>query len=313
MAILVVGSVALDDVETPFGSRKDALGGAAVYFGLAASYFTDVRLVGVVGTDFPREHLDLLASRGIDLEGMVTADGKTFRWGGRYGYDLNARDTLFTDLNVFGDFDPTIPPSFRDTPYVFLANIAPGLQLRVLDQVENPRAVGLDTMNYWIERTPEDLGRALSRTRILLINDSETRELAAEPNLRKAAQSILGRGPELLVVKKGEHGAVTFGRDLMFAVPGLPLETVVDPTGAGDAFAGGFLGYLAATGDLSPEGLRRATIYGSALGSFCCEAFSVDRLLDLSLTEIEERVRTFRELTRFDTAGESAEALSGES
>jgi sugar/nucleoside kinase (ribokinase family) len=302
MSILVVGSVALDDVETPFGTRKDALGGAAVYFALAASYFTPVQLVGVVGTDFPRDHVELLSARGIDLEGLVTVEGETFRWGGRYGYDLNARDTLFTDLNVFANFDPTIPERFRETPHVFLANIAPSLQLKVLDQVSAPRIVGLDTMNYWIERTPEDLGKVLSRIQILLINDSETRELAREPNLRKAALAILEMGPRLIVVKKGEHGAVTFARDVLFAVPGLPLDTVVDPTGAGDAFAGGFLGYLAATEDLSPEGLRRATIYGSALGSFCCEAFSVDRLTNLTVGEIDQRFKAFRDLTHFEAA-----------
>lgn len=300
MPILVVGSVALDDVETPFGTRKDALGGAAVYFGLAASYFTPVRLVGVVGSDFPRPHLVLLGERGIDLEGLATVEGKTFRWGGRYGYDLNARDTLFTDLNVFADFDPTIPASFRATPHVFLANIAPALQLKVLAQVSEPRVVGLDTMDYWIERTQEDLRSVLSRTHILLINDSETRQLAGEPNLCKAALAILDRGPRLIVVKKGEHGAVTFAREGLFAVPGLPLESVVDPTGAGDAFAGGFLGYLAATDDLSPEGLRRATIYGSAMGSFCCEAFSVDRLTNLTMGEIDQRFRAFRDLTHFE-------------
>ena len=302
MAILVVGSVALDEVETPFGGRKDALGGAAVYFGLAASYFTSVQLVGVVGEDFAQEHLDLLAARGMDLGGLVTAPGKTFRWGGRYGYDFNARDTLYTDLNVFADFDPTIPAAFRQTPYVFLANIDPTLQLRVLDQVASPEVVGLDTMNYWIERTPEKLKRVLERIQILLINDSEARELAGEPNLHKAALTILEAGPRLLVVKKGEHGAMAFARDLLFAVPGLPMENVVDPTGAGDAFAGGFLGYLAASGDLSTEGLRRATIYGSVLGSFCCEAYSVDRLVDLSRGEIEERFETFRELTRFEAS-----------
>lgn len=300
MSILVVGSVALDDIETPFEARQNALGGAATYFGLAASYFTEVRAVGVVGTDFPDEHLELLESRGIDLAGVRVEDGFTFRWGGRYDFDFNNRETLFTDLNVFADFDPVIPESFRSTPHVFLANIAPKLQLSVLDQVEDPDTVGLDTMNYWIERTPEDLREALARTKILLINDSETRELADEPNLLKAAQTILDMGPELLVVKKGEHGAVTIGPDSLFAVPGLPLETIVDPTGAGDAFAGGFLGYLAAAGDTSPEGLRRATIYGSAMGSFCCEAFSVDRLAALSDAEIEGRFEAFKRLTHFE-------------
>ena len=300
MSLLVVGSVALDDVETPFGRRADALGGAAVYFGLAASYFTEVRVVGVVGEDFPRAHLDLLAERGIDLEGVKVSEGKTFRWGGKYGYDLNARDTLFTELNVFAEFAPAIPAGWRDTPHVFLGNIDPSLQIDVLDQVDAPRTAALDTMNYWIERTPDALREALARVSIVLINDGETRMLAGEPNLAKAARTILEWGPKLLVVKKGEHGAVTFGRHGAFAVPGLPLETIVDPTGAGDAFAGGFLGYLASSEDFSPDGLRRATIYGSAMGSFCCESFSVDRLVGLSAREIDARFRDFRELTRFE-------------
>ncbi|MDX1662024.1 MAG: PfkB family carbohydrate kinase [Gemmatimonadota bacterium] len=300
MSLLVVGSLALDDVETPFGKREDALGGAAVYFGLAASYFTDVRVVGVVGSDFPEEHLELLDARGLDLSGVAEAEGRTFRWGGRYGYDFNARETLYTELNVFADFEPAIPPAFRDTEHVFLANIAPSLQLDVLDQIDDPETTSLDTMNYWIERTPEDLREALERVEIVLINDSETRELAEEPNLRKAAETILGWGPRLLVVKKGEHGAVTFDAEGAFAVPGLPLETIVDPTGAGDAFAGGFLGCLASTGDLTPGGLRRATIYGSAMGSFCCESFSTDRLASLEPGEIEDRFREFKDLTHFE-------------
>lgn len=300
MAVLVVGSVALDDVRTPFGERKGALGGAATYFALAAAYFTEVRLVGVVGDDFPDRHRETLAARGIDLEGLETVEGETFRWGGEYGYDLNARETLFTELNVFAGFEPRIPESFRDTEHVFLANIAPGLQLGVLEQVDRPATASLDTMNYWIEHTPDELREVIRRVDILLINDSETRELAREPNLRRAAATLLEWGPQLIVVKKGEHGAVAFSEDWVFAVPGLPLETIVDPTGAGDAFAGGFLGYVAATGDTTAEGLRRATIYGSAMGSFCCEDFSVDRLLELDPEEIEGRFAEFRRLTRFD-------------
>ncbi|CAN5318870.1 PfkB family carbohydrate kinase [soil metagenome] len=300
MAILVVGSVALDDVETPFGRRQEALGGAAVYFALAASHFTSVQLVGVVGTDFPEEHTELLERHDIDLAGLRVAEGKTFRWGGRYGFDFNARETTFTDLNVFAGFDPVIPEAFRGSEHVFLANISPALQLAVLEQVREPRTRSLDTMNYWIERTPAELRQVLERTDIVLINESETRQLADAPNLRRAAEKILGWGPDLLVVKKGEHGAVTFSQAEVFAVPGLPLDTIVDPTGAGDAFAGGFLGYLAAADDLSPEGLRRATIYGSAMGSLCCEAFSVDRLANLSSEEIEARFRDFKRLTHFD-------------
>jgi sugar/nucleoside kinase (ribokinase family) len=285
MSILVVGSVALDDVETPFGKRTSALGGAAVYFGLAASYFTDVQIVGVVGTDFPQQHLDLLADRGIDLRGLQVRDGATFRWGGQYGYDLNARETAFTDLNVFAEFNPAIPEEYRQTEHVFLANIAPSLQLNVLDQMTAPQSAALDTMDFWIEGTPDELRRVLERVDIVLINDSETRELAQEPNIRTAANAILDWG---------------FAKDWLFAVPGLPLETIVDPTGAGDSFAGGFLGYLAATGEITPEGIRRAAIYGSAMGSFCCEAFSVDRLAHLEPTEIDTRFREFEHLTRFD-------------
>jgi sugar/nucleoside kinase (ribokinase family) len=300
MSILVVGSVALGAVETPFGKRTSALGGAAVYFGLAASYFTDVQIVGVVGTDFPQPHLDLLADRGIDLRGLQVRAGPTFRRGGRYGYDLNARETTFTDLNVFAEFNPTIPEEYRQTQHVFLANIAPSLQLNVLDQMTAPQSAALDTMDFWIEGTPDELRRVLERVDIVLINDSETRELAQEPNIRTAANSILGWGPQLLVVKKGEHGAIAFANDWLFAVPGLPLETIVDPTGAGDSFAGGFLGYLAATGEITPEGIRRAAIYGSAMGSFCCEAFSVEQLAHLEPAQIDTRFREFEHLTRFD-------------
>ncbi len=300
MSILVVGSVALDDVETPFGKRTSALGGAAVYFGLAASYFTDVQIVAVVGTDFPQPHLDLLSDRGIDLRGLQVREGATFRWGGRYGYDLNARDTTFTDLNVFAEFDPTIPEEYRQTEHVFLANIAPSLQLNVLDQMKAPKSAALDTMDFWIEGTPDELRKVLERVDIVLINDSETRELAQEPNIRTAANSILGWGPQLLVVKKGEHGAIAFANDWLFAVPGLPLETIVDPTGAGDSFAGGFLGYLAATGEITPDSIRRAAIYGSAMGSFCCEAFSIDGLAHLEPAQIDTRFREFEHLTRFD-------------
>ena len=302
MPILVVGSVALDDVETPFGQRKGALGGAAVYFGLAASYFIEVQLVGVVGRDFPAGHLELLSSRGIDLAGLQVVDGETFRWGGKYGYDFNARETTFTDLGAFAGFQPQIPERFRQTPNVFLANIHPRLQLDVLDQVERPEITALDTMNYWIERTPQELREVLGRVDVLLINDSEARQLANEPMLRKAAARILEMGPEMLVVKKGEDGAVTFSREGMFAVPGLPLDSIVDPTGAGDSFAGGFLGYLAASGDRSPEALRRATIYGSTMGSLCCEAFSTEKLVDLAPHEIEDRFQEYKRLTHFDHA-----------
>lgn len=302
MPILVVGSLALDDVITPFGRRESALGGAAVYFGLAASYFTEVQLVGVVGRDFPDAHVELLGSRGIDLAGLQYVEGDTFRWGGKYGYDFNARDTTFTHLGAFADFRPEIPEKFRQTPNVFLANIHPRLQLDVLEQVDRPILAALDTMNYWIERTPDELREVLARVDILLINDSEARQLADEPVLRKAAARILEWGPEILVVKKGEDGAVAFSGQEIFAVPGMPLDTIVDPTGAGDSFAGGFLGYLAAVGDRSPEAIRRATIYGSTMGSLCCEAFSTENLVDLEPHEIEGRFQAYKRLTHFEHA-----------
>lgn len=300
MPILMVGSLALDDVETPFGRREGALGGAAVYSGLAASYFTEVQIVGVVGQDFPPAHLELLSARGIDLEGVQTVEGKTFRWGGKYGYDFNDRDTLYTDLGAFADFQPRIPERFRRTPNVFLANIDPTLQLDVLEQVDRPALTALDTMNYWIERTPDELRTVLERVDILLVNDSEVRQLAGEPMLRKAAVQVLDMGPEILIVKKGEDGAVAFSREWMFAVPGLPLDSIVDPTGAGDSFAGGFLGYLAATGERTPEALRRATIYGSTLGSLCCESFSTEMLANLSPDRIEARFQEYKQLTHFE-------------
>ena len=298
--MLVVGSVALDHVETPFGSTEEAPGGSAMYFAAAASVLTSVQVVGVVGTDYPDEQLAVLAEQGVDVTGIETADGESFRWKGRYSYDLNERDTIWTRLGVFAQFHPRIPDHFRDSRTVFLGNIDPQLQLDVLEQVRSPQLTACDTMNFWIERSREALLTLLARVHVLLVNDSEARQLAGEPNLLKAARWIQARGPEWVVVKKGEHGAILFGEDSVFFVPGYPLEQVFDPTGAGDAFAGGFLGYLDWTGGTSDDDFRRAMVYGSALGSFAVEAFSVDRLIGLEPDAVAERIRQFREMTAFE-------------
>ncbi len=302
MSLLVVGSVALDSVETPFGSVKNALGGSAVFIGMSASYFAaPVRIVAVVGGDFPKTHLKLLEERSIDLDGLkIIPDGKTFRWGGRYHYDMNTRDSLYTDLNVFEQFDPVIPEQYRKSSYVCLGNIHPRLQRRVLEQIEKPRLVIGDTMNYWIQNTADELKKTLRVMDVLIVNDSETRLLTQEPNLVKAAKRIIELGPKIIIIKKGEHGALLVTEETIFSAPAYPLETINDPTGAGDSFAGGFAGWLAKTDDLSSENLKRAVIFGSALASFCVERFSVDRLKDLTYLEIKDRYRSFMELSRFD-------------
>lgn len=302
MSLLVVGSVALDSIETPFGVANDVLGGSANFFAAAASLFCNVQMVGVVGSDYPLPALDFLAERGVDLSGVEQVEGESFRWSGVYNFDLNSRETRETRLGVFADFRPNIPEPFRDAEWVFLGNIHPDLQHDVLDQVRRPRLVGMDTMNFWINNpeTRESLVGLLERVDVLMVNDTEARELSGDHNLLRAARWILERGPSLVVVKKGEHGATLFGRDFIFFAPGYPLEEVFDPTGAGDAFAGGFMGYLARAGDVTPEDLRRAVVHGSALGSFAVEKFSVDRLRNLTSGEVLERVRAFRDLTAFD-------------
>jgi sugar/nucleoside kinase (ribokinase family) len=302
VSVLVVGSLALDSIETPFGSAKDALGGSAMYISAAASYFVSpIRLVGVVGGDFPKTGVAFLQERDVDLDGLqVIEDGKTFRWSGRYHYDLNIRDTLSTDLNVFEKFDPRIPDNFRKSRCVCLGNIDPLLQLRVLDQMENPRLVICDTMNYWIERKNKELKETLKRINVLILNDSEARLLSREPNLIKAARVIRGLGPTAVIIKKGEHGALLCTESLIFSAPAYPMENIFDPTGAGDSFAGGFAGWLARSDDMSEANLKRAVIYGSALASFCVEKFSVEGLRDLTYLQIQDRVREFRELSRFD-------------
>ncbi len=300
--MLVVGSLALDSIETPFGSVRDAVGGSAVYIATAASYFlSPVRLVGVVGGDFPRHALTFLEDRNVDLDGLeIVQGGKTFRWSGRYHYDLNQRDTLSTDLNVFEKFNPKVPESFRKTRVVCLGNIDPGLQLSVLDQLEKPRIVVCDTMNYWIERKNAELKKTLERINVLILNDSEARLLSREPNLIKAARVIRSMGPSVLIIKKGEHGALLTTEQLVFSAPAYPMENIFDPTGAGDSFAGGFVGWLARTDDMSEENLKRAVIYGSTLASFCVEKFSIDGLRDITYLQIQDRFRSFRELSRFD-------------
>jgi sugar/nucleoside kinase (ribokinase family) len=301
MSILCVGSVALDSVETPFGKADRVLGGSAVYFTAAASQFTPVRVVGVVGDDYPLQKLDFLRERGADLSGIEERPGESFFWAGRYHFDLNTRDTLETKLGVFADFQPKIPDSFRDARVVFLGNIDPVLQHDVLDQVESPDIVACDTMDYWIESSRDALVDLLPRVDILIINDEEARQLANEANLLKAARWVQERGPEFVVVKKGEHGAMLFADDWLFFVPGFPLEEVYDPTGAGDSFAGGFVGYLASRGSTDASDLRRAMVYGSVMGSYAVEQFSIDRLVDLPFADIEVRMVRFREITAFET------------
>jgi len=300
MSVLVVGSVAFDSVKTPFGEVEEVLGGSGTYFSTSASFFTDVKMVAVVGEDFPAEHLDFLRSRKIDLEGLKTAQGKTFRWKGRYDYDLNEAHTLETHLNVFESFQPDLPQGYRDAEYVFLANIDPELQLEVLNQVRSPKLVACDTMNFWIGGKRDSLLKTLRHVDILLINEGETRQLAQEPNLVKAARSILAMGPKTLVVKRGEYGVIMFTEHSIFSAPAYPLESVFDPTGAGDTFAGGFMGFMVATRNLSESNMRQAIVFGSAMASFVVEDFSLGRMKKLEYGEIEERFRKFKLLTEFD-------------
>jgi sugar/nucleoside kinase (ribokinase family) len=301
MSILVVGSVALDGIETPFGRADRTLGGAATYFSAAASLFHPIQLVGVVGDDFPTEQLQFLERRGVDMAGLERATGESFYWSGRYDYDMNTRTTLETRLGVFADFRPRIPAEFRDAEWVFLGNIDPALQLEVLDQVRKPRLVACDTMNYWIESRRDTLLELLGRVDCVLLNDSEARELSGDYNLRRAARWIRQHGPSIVVVKKGEHGALLFTDTHTFFAPGYPLEEVFDPTGAGDSFAGGFMGWLAYAGSMEEDDLCRAMIYGSATGSLVCERMGIERLIDIDVNEIHDRVREFRRLTEFDS------------
>ena len=304
MSLVIVGSVAYDAIETPHGKVDRILGGAGTYIALAASYFTTPRLVAVVGDDFAREDVDFLLSREIDLQGLERVSGKSFFWSGTYSHDMNERTTLATELNVFANFDPKIPHSYRDIPYLVLGNIQPELQRSVRAQMPQLRFTGGDTMNYWIRDYREELIKTIAEWDFLLINDSEARMLSGEYNLRKAAAKIIAMGPETLVIKRGEYGALLFRKDTHFMVPGYLLDDVFDPTGAGDCFAGGFAGYLASEefslrGEIDEAALRRAVIYGSVMGSFCCERFGPDRFRTLRRDEVDARFEEFRTSTSF--------------
>jgi len=313
LSILVVGSVALDSIQTPFGKVEDALGGSATYFAAAARLYDQVNLVAVVGTDFPQEHIDFFRQRQVNLEGLQITEGKTFRWSGRYDYDMNIAQTLDTQLNVFADFHPRLPESYRDAEYVFLANIDPVLQLEVLAQIRKPRLTVLDTMNYWINYRKEMLTKAISAVDIVLLNEAEARQYAKTFSLIRAARKILSLGPKALVVKKGEYGAVMFANGGVpthshFYAPAYPLEKIKDPTGAGDTFAGGFMGYLAqqshfaqcGENDLAEHAIQRAIIHGSVIASYTVEGFGVERLKDITADDILARYREFKDFTNFE-------------
>lgn len=302
MTVLVVGSVALDSVETPFGKADQVLGGSGTFFSASASHFGPVQLVGVVGDDYPVNQLAPLEARGVDMTGLERAEGPSFRWRGRYRHDLNSAETLETHLGVFSNFRPKIPAQFRNAPFVFLANIDPRLQLDVLQQVERPKLVACDTMNFWIESRRPELLELLGRVDLVTFNDGEARQLTEQSNIVKAARWIMERGPRIVIIKKGEHGAYMFQNGEIFFAPAYPLEDVFDPTGAGDAFAGGFMGSLARSNDLSTASLRRAVIYGSAMGSFAVERFSIERLLEIGPDDIARRVDAFRQLVAFEGA-----------
>ncbi|MFT5436200.1 MAG: sugar/nucleoside kinase (ribokinase family) [Ulvibacter sp.] len=300
--LVIVGTVAFDAIETPFGKTDKILGGAATYIGLSASNFkVDSALVSIVGGDFPEEYISMLESKGMNLEGLETVeDGKTFFWSGKYHNDMNSRDTLATELNVLADFDPVVPGEYKDADVVMLGNLHPIVQLGVINQMHNPKLVVLDTMNFWMDCALTELLQVIKKVDVITINDEEARQLSGEYSLVVAAQKIMEMGPKFVVIKKGEHGALLFHEDNIFSAPALPLAEVFDPTGAGDTFAGGFTGYLAKTGDFSYENMKAAIIYGSALASFCVEKFGTERMLQLSKKEIHQRLEQFKSLTQFD-------------
>ncbi|SFB82299.1 Sugar or nucleoside kinase, ribokinase family [Flexibacter flexilis DSM 6793] len=303
MSLLVVGSVAFDAIETPFGKTDKIIGGAATYITLASTYFTKkANLVAVVGGDFPASDIALLQSHGVNTEGLqIRENEKSFFWSGKYHNDMNSRDTLVTELNVLGDFDPIIPESYKDCEFLMLGNLTPAIQRTVIERLpKRPKLIVMDTMNFWMDIAWDDLMQTLSMVDVLSINDEEARQLSKEYSLVKAAQKILTMGPKVLIIKKGEHGALLFNKEQVFFAPALPLEEVFDPTGAGDTFAGGFIGYLAKTGDISFANMKRAIIYGSALASFCVEKFGVERLASLTDTEIQDRVQDFVDLVQFE-------------
>ncbi len=302
MDLLVVGSIALDSVETPFGSTNDAVGGSAVFFGYAASLFHPVQAVGVVGDDFPSDELNRLAERGVDLAGVERVPGTSFRWKGKYSHDFRNRETLDTQLGVFATFEPKLPDAFKDAKLVFLGNIDPALQLNVLEQTRDPDFVACDTMNYWIDGEPDLLLQLLQRIDVLMVNDAEARQLSGDGNTYRAARWILEHGPRLVVIKQGEYGAVLIDQNGVFYVPAFPLEEIRDPTGAGDAFAGGFMGHLARTGDLSPTNIRRAMVFGATMGSFAVERFSVQQFYEIGPQDVTARARAFSDLVHFDAS-----------
>ncbi len=300
---MIVGTVAFDDIETPFGKSDRILGGAATFIGLSASYFdTESGIVSVVGGDFPKAYLDIFTERNIDISGLeIKEEGKTFFWKGKYDYNLNDRDTLATDLNVLAEFNPVVPEKFMNCEFLMLGNLHPDVQMAVIEQIpERPKLVVLDTMNFWMDNTPEQLAKVIGKVDVITINDEEARQLSGEYSLLRAAEKIHQMGPKYVVIKKGEHGALLFNNGDVFFAPALPLEEVFDPTGAGDTFAGGFIGYLSSTNDISFDNMKRAVIYGSNFASFCVEKFGVERMLDLSREEVRNRLRQFKQLTQFE-------------
>ena len=301
MGVLVVGTVTLDTVETPSERVEDVLGGSGVYAAVAASFFNGtVQLIGVIGADFPHTYTDFLETQGIDLQGLKRVDnGKSFRWGGRYAEDFNVRDTLFTELNVVADFQPVLPKTYKETPYLFLANNAPALQLNIIEQATHPKLIVCDTMDFWINEEREALEALLARVDILILNDSEALLFTGDSNLMRAAQAILRYGPKRVIIKKGEHGAISVTESSFFSAPAYPLTQVTDPTGAGDSFAGGMMGYLASIGDTSEETIRRAMVYGAVVASFNIEDFSINRQKDVQFSEISSRYRELQKAVRF--------------
>ncbi|GMV77268.1 MAG: sugar kinase [Chitinophagaceae bacterium] len=302
MSLVVVGSMAFDAIETPFGKSDKIIGGAGTYIAWCASNFTPVKQISVVGGDFPQEELDSLTARKVDLEGVqIKKDEKTFFWSGRYHMDMNTRDTLVTELNVLGDFKPVVPESYQDCEFLMLGNLAPAVQLSVIEQLKNkPKLIALDTMNFWMEIAMDDLKKVLAKVDVLIINDSEARQLSGDYSLVRAAKKIMNMGPKYLVIKKGEHGALLFNENNVFVAPALPLDDVFDPTGAGDTFAGGFIGHLAKSKDISFENMKTAIIVGSAMASYCVEKFGTERLKELSKEDIAERLHEFVQLVHFD-------------
>lgn len=300
MSLLVVGSVALDSIKTPFGSIKEGLGGSATYFSMSAQHLADVRIVAVVGQDFNEEYIKIFQDKCIDISGLEIAGGKTFRWRGEYGFDLNEAKTLDTQLNVFQNFFPKLPQRYKSSDFVFLANIDPDLQIEVLNQVDSPQLVACDTMNYWIENKPDSLKRLIGMVDIVTINEGEARQLTEEFNLVKASRKILSWGPKVLIVKRGEYGVLMFSGESAFSAPAYPLEELYDPTGAGDSFAGGFMGFLANTGKKDDSAIRKGIIMGSVMASFCVETFTPKRLIGLNPQEIKKRFSEFKHLTFFE-------------